>query len=249
MGNYAKTLSRQIQRALRLAEGDLEALFANAADLGMSDEALASRLVTDLETNGPIFGRFFENLMGATEQSILSAQRQGIFIGEALADGQEAVAARLGDLSDDDWTELVGGNNPDAMEAFERGVLDDQEYTWVAALVKTCRFCLPLHGKTMKKSEWAESGWDPETIHLINGFNSPCYCRFVLSDTAKDDESAGPEVLRRDVIETKSGLRGNKRTARAVAQKNAEKADEAAEKANQTLSGRRTMRELGKINA
>lgn len=245
MGNYAKNFERKVLRALKNADGDLDLLFSQAEDLGTTPDALERMLLNDLANNGPIFGKFLSNLMGAAESGLTSAQRAGITAGQITPQQRADI---LGDMSDDDYERLVFGGDPDDLEAIESSMASREELVWVAELVNTCHLCLPLHGTALTLEEWRETGYDPETIHVNAGFNSDCKCRLVPRRLTEGREDL-MAPLKRNQLEGKGGIKGNKNTARAVAGEDLEKAVKAMEKARDSEKGRRTLRMLGQSKA
>lgn len=245
MPRYDKTLSRRLLRAMKLADGDLEELFLRAEDNGLTDEAIERALIADLENDGPIFGRLKSNLMGAAEASVMAAQAQGTFVGEAIESGQLAASEYLQEMSDADFQAMMSGNDPDGMGRFEDATAYSLEYTWVSTLVNTCPFCLALHGKTVTRQEWRQAGLDPETIHAENSINAKCFCHLALATEANKDDLATTAPLKRTSLESGTGLKGNRRTLRAVTNEDPLKALEAVRKAQETEQGRRTLRMLG----
>jgi hypothetical protein len=171
----------------------------------------------------------------------ISAHQQGATAGELVEAGYVDAA----EMSDDEIERMLSGEDPEAMEALELSVGDRALYTWVATLVNTCHHCLALHGKRQTKDQWREQGLDPETIHAANSINAPCYCRFVLSESVRDDDLSTVEPLRRLQIEGRRGVAGNRKTQRAVTQPSIERATKAAAKAAESKSGRQALRAMG----
>jgi hypothetical protein len=234
VADYAKLYDRLMSRALDQAAADLKAFFDDAASLGMSVEGAQARLAEDLETDGPIFGKFFRSLGGASEQSVLAAQRQGVVAGEIMA------TPELDKLMDFAKIDLVA-----AVERGDAGQLAkaadavaDAAFVWVCALVNTCPRCLPLHNRRMSMTEWRALGLLPEIMH--RGWNSVCQCRLVL---------VGPGVGEVQPLTRlrAGGAKGSKRTVRAIASADIEKAMAARDKALETPEGRRVLGLLGKV--
>jgi hypothetical protein len=241
MTRYDKTLSRRIARAIELFNGDLKELFARADDLGLPPEAIEAQLIADLENDGKLFGKLRSNLMGATEQAVITAHQQGITTGEAVESG----TYDIDNMTDAEIERLFSGEDPEAMQALEDSVSDRAIYTWVATLVNTCPYCVALHGSAKTKDEWRKLGLDPETVHDAKGVNAPCYCRLVLSEIADKDPLMTVEPLRREIVGAKNGSKGNRKTQRSVTQRDPEKALAAVDKAVTTKGGRATLKVLG----
>jgi len=240
MPRYDKTLSRRVARALELADGDLREAFDRAEDLGITRDAFERLLLEDLMDDGPIFGKLKSNLMGAAEQSILAAQEQGLIVGEAI----QSAAFDFEEMTEEQIDRMLAGEDPAAMMDVESR-MDDVDYTWVAMLVNSCPYCVALHGTTMSKAEWKDSGHHPETIHNLRGINAPCWCQFVLAEAAKKDDLSTAEPLRRVSVESRKGTKGNRRTIRKVAQRDPDKALAAVEEALKTDAGRASLRAMG----
>ncbi len=241
MPRYDRTLARRVARALELVDGDLREAFAKATDLKMTPEALERFILTDMENDGPIFGRLTRNLMGGLEQGVMAAHGQGVVVGEAVGAG----FIDLHGMTDEQIERVFAGNDPETMAAMEDAVADRAFYTWVAVLVNSCPYCVALHGTEMTKDEWRASGHDPETIHAENSINAKCYCRFVLADVARKDPLSTAAPLRRESLATAQGIKGNRRTQRSIAQRDPEKSLIAAKKATETKSGRQMLKAMG----
>jgi hypothetical protein len=192
-------------------------------------------LIEDLETGGPIFGKFVRSLGDAAISSVLSAEQQG----EDLE-----VMRFLDRVSGEDYDDLLEA-------AYAEDLFDvsdvDIPLMWVAELVNTCEQCLPLHGKIATEAEWLEMGFHPDTIH--KGWRSSCHCTLLpveMLDAAQKKELAAPLARIRQTDETGKISR---RTVRSVAQQSLEKSIAAMEKAQNSEVGRRTLRQMGKANA
>lgn len=55
--------------------------------------------------------------------------------------------------------------------------------TWIAMLVNTCPSCLPLHGQSMRLTEWRSSGGVPNQRDTLCTIHGKCHCILVPSDT------------------------------------------------------------------
>jgi hypothetical protein len=235
-------------RALKLASIDLETFVASSLENKMSEAALQKNLINDLETEGPIFGKFLRNLTGAAPAATQSAHRAGIRAGEiadAADSDPEGEIARLVKLNNTDIGEIIDSGDPDALDELMKMAAPVIDLMWVAELVNTCELCLPLHGVVRTAEEWAEKGLDPETIHPAE-WNRDCQCRLI--DVTKRDRKADMEPLVRIPQKTAGGKSVSRRTVRSIAQKDLDKSLVALEKAKQTVAGRRAIREMGKAN-
>lgn len=241
---YDKVFTNRVERALLAARGDLEAFFRDAIDLGMDPSMVEQVLLDDLASDGPIFGKFLNNITGAATSSTAEAIRQGDFIGQ-LHGSRKLAGTDVSVLSDSDIRKLALSGDAELAEQYKDAVSEHVEFMWVSDFaVNTCDRCLPLHGSVDTMRGWESRGLHPSTIH--SGWNSRCHCQLVRSDKATDELSA---PLARSKLESKTGLKGNRRTARSVTQQDIDKARAAVEKAKESLTGRRTLRLLGQANA
>lgn len=244
MARYDKIYEVLAERAVASGMVDIEAFIKRALTGGMSNESIATSLLNDFESGGPLFGRYMRSLTGASGASVRAAVRQGETIGmlahesRVLKELPPEAAAQLELYSIED---VIKGADPEQLEALEE-LTDNVSMTWVCALKNTCHKCLPLHGQTRTRREWALKGLDPETIH--EDWVSECKCRMVAAaqTTGRQDLT---EPLRRVAV----GDKGAKRTARAVTQAHFEKAQDAVEEAMKTPQGRALLREMGSVNA
>jgi hypothetical protein len=234
VSSYAKIWSTLAKRAVRQGGVNAEAFMELAAASGMSAEEVERRLIEDLSSDGPIFGQFFRQLGTAATGAVLAAESQGSLV--AMVDADEELQRLLDIESLDD---VIDAADPEALEQIEQAIASRAELTWVATLTNTCYRCLPLHGQTRTLEEWRELGFSPETIH--EGWASACNCQLVPTDDAGPREDLIAPLVRLKV----EGEKGVKRTARAVAQVDMEKAIQAARKASESEQGRRTLRLLG----
>lgn len=246
MPRYDRIYSILAKRAVQQGGIDVEAFVEQAINAGLSPERVQELLLRDLEENGPIFGRFFRTLTGAAEAAVMAASRQGEVVGEAAASEQlerlRAINARAGSA--------IENADPGELAAIEDEIAEDVLVVWVAELKNTCHLCLPLHGKEFTMGELQEAGLHPDSIHANEGWTTPCHCHLApkrivdaLSDT--DKESVRSPLVRQSV-DSKTGLKGSRRTSRSVLQKDLDRAIEARDKAVQSLEGRRTLRALGR---
>ena len=228
---YDELFERAINRALATVEVDLAAFFEEALALGTSPEALERRLLDDLHNEGPIFGKFLSNAVGAAESAAMAAKRVGTFVGQLGDDSEEAALA-------------IASGDPEALQAIEDQNSDVPE-VWICELVNTCHRCLPLHGVVLSRGDWNSKGLAPETIH--SGWNSICHCERVREDLAASRKSLLAPLIRVP-LKTAKGLRGSRKTVMSVAQKDLEKSIKAIAEARQSIVGRRTLRLLGMSN-
>lgn len=256
MANYRRTFATLAERAVAQGGVDARAFMTRMVETGVSQERLMQLLAEDLESNGPIFGKFLRSITGAAQATITTAANQGQRIGELVAQGfrgdDTEALDRLNALAEGDGESVLeralDSADPDLAEEIETATADLLEYTWVCTLIKTCHRCLPLHGKTRTLAEWQELGLTPETIH--DGWDSSCQCQLVpQKELGTDAREAlrSPLVRIREKLETPSGLPGYKKTSRAVSQKDLDRALSARNEALETPEGRRTLRILGSV--
>lgn len=235
---YDKVWATLSKRAVKQAGIDAETFMEMAANANLPVAEVQRRLLADLENNGPIFGKFVRSLSGAASSSVLTAERQGGIA--ATVDGSEELR-RLLDL---ETTGLAMDDaDPDALDTIEQAT-KDQEYTWVATLVNTCDRCLPLHGKSMTMLEWESAGDLPETIH--DGWDSDCQCDLI--PTGEVDDNLSAPIVRARVRGADGKITG-KRTQRAIASSDIDRAKAAVAKAIETKNGRLVLRQLGQVNS
>jgi hypothetical protein len=227
-----------VGRAIKQGGLDVETFVRHAIDSGMSEQAIQDRLLSDLETGGPIFGKFFRHLGAAAEQTSTSAHRTGGFLGDIATDPQLSEMLDLADM--DDVIEIA---DPEVMDSIQQGIADRDERMWVAELRNTCHLCLPLHGTIMTMAEWQESGLHPDTIHPAE-WGSKCHCHLVPVRQVGDRTDVMAPLVR-NRMRSATGLKGRSRTYRGVTQADHDRAMRERDKAMVTLEGRRTLRLLG----
>ena len=232
MPRYDRIYQALAERAVEQGGVDLRALFRQAEAAGMSADRFQERLLQDLEEGGPIFGKFFRSLGGAARGATAAAMRQGEFAGDV--ERFTGLASTVGSIIDTADPELLG--------QLEDELGDRVPFTWVAELVNTCHRCLPLHGTTRTLAQWQELGLHPETIHA--DWNSECKCRLIRSDQAASQKDL-VAPLKRNKVKSPTGLKGSRRTSRAVSQVDLDKSIAARDEAMKSLEGRRTLRLLG----
>ena len=246
MPRYDKVFLNLAARAAKQGALDATAFASAATDAGMSAASLQARLLNDLNTGGPIFGKFVRSLTGAAETATMEAFRQGQRGGEVEASKRLQRLLRLSKAEGSLLTQALDKADPSALADVEKSTSTVVQYMWVAELVNTCHRCLPLHGSVMTGDEWTASGLHPSTIH--DGWTSPCHCNLVPQERVGDKrEERRREVapLTRTKLKTATGLKGERKTARAVGQANVDRSRKARDTALETLEGRRTMRLLG----
>lgn len=245
MTNYAKIYATMAGRAVRQGAIDAETFIRSAALRGMSPAEVQRRLIVDLESNGPVFGKFLRSIAGAGAAAVLTAERQG-----QMAGSIEAKQARLLSLADTEGSvigldEAIDAGDPEALEQAE-AELDDEPHTWIATLVNTCHLCIPLHGQMMTLGEWNEIGYNPDSIHANEGWDSECHCSLIPARES-GRRSALLAPLRRVPTKDENGRKISRRTARAVTQQDLDKSLAARNAAMETPEGRRTLMALGSV--
>lgn len=249
MAGYAETYELLASRAIRQTQINLETLVRQMAARGMPIELIEQELLRDLRENGPIFGSFFRSLTGAAQSAVSTAFRQGSVAGDVFGQRELRLAIERGELGEAfDIAEVINSADPEALNAVEIAAADI-DYTWIAASGNVCHLCLPLHGKTLLKSEWEAAGLVPGERHP-GDWRSSCQCYWVpAGEAVLRDDLVAP--LRRQKIESteQTTVRSYKKTARAVTQGDIEKSLAAMNKAMESPEGRRILRELGKSPA
>ena len=229
------------QRAVEQGGLDIETFVRRGVEAGMSEAAIQDRLVADLEDGGPIFGKFFRALSTGAERTVVAGHQQGALVGDI--DNDPDLKELLGLAGSDKIP--IDGLTPEAADEIERNIEDSYEAMWVAELVNTCHLCLPLHGTVKTLKEWRENGLHPNTIHEMLGPSAAaCHCHLVRESDAEDRTDVMAPLVRQK-LETTTGLKGGRSTARKVTQVDVLKSWDEAQKAVQTKQGRRTMRLLG----
>lgn len=250
MARYDASFATLARRAVAHGAIDVQALVDRLVSAGATDAAIGAALADDLFADGQVFGKFARSLQGAASASVMTASRQG----EMMASGRRqleklrrmksidgSVLRELGLTLD----EAVDDASPEAAEEVEDALLHDVLFTWVCTLVNTCNRCLPLHGKTRPMREWREDALLPELIH--EGWDSSCYCRLVDDGFGTRKELLAP--LKRIKSEGKAASKWNRRTVRAIEQKDVDAALKERDKALASDEGRRALSRLGRANA
>jgi len=235
VANYGAIYAAAARRAVREGVTDAEAFIERAAATGMPLDVIERKMLEDLTTGGPIFGKFVRSLEGAAGSAALAAVSQGE--AAALAYAEELIS--LAEMDD-----ILESADAEELDALGKQLDPAESLIWVATLKNTCHRCLPLHGKIASRQWWEEQGLSPESIH--DGWASPCYCNLIPVGELDAMEETAPLV--RERVESATGLRGSKRTQRAVAQRDIERARAAVEKAMDSEEGRRTLRLMGQVN-
>jgi hypothetical protein len=263
MARYDRIFATLARRALAHASADAQAFVEKMLEAGASHASIGDALADDLLNDGQVFGKFERSLRGAAATAVQTASRQGEMMvagrrqlerlrrmnavegtertiaGEKVLD--RSVLRELGLTLD----EAVDDASPGAAEEVEDALLHDVLFTWVCTLVNTCNRCLPLHGKTRPMREWREDALLPELIH--EGWDSSCYCRLVDDGFGTRKELLAP--LKRIKSEGKAASKWNRRTVRAIEQKDVDAALKERDKALASDEGRRALSRLGRANA
>lgn len=254
MPRYDRIYEILARRAVRTGAIDIESFLDQAVNSGMSLDSARDALLNDLETGGPIFGKFLRSLTGAAEKSVAAAGRQGQRVSEVVADRQLRRLLRINEQEGSLLDVALDEAEPEALEEVERALGPAVLYMWVAELINTCHLCLPLHGKILTLDQWQAKGLHPDTIH--SDWLSQCKCKLVpqTSDVLKRQSENLSPLKRVKISElvtdetTKEERKKSKRTQRAVSSADLQKAMAARDAAAESLDGRRTLRRLGQIN-
>ncbi len=260
MTRYDRVYATLAERAVSRGVIDVQALLAELVEAGVTRERIAELVAEDLDNDGPIFGQFARSLQGASVQSVLTATRQGEFVGSVaglleaspaeLDAEQKALARAMREANvSGSVIEALDGADPEASDRVEKSLEPLLEFTWIAELVNTCHLCLPLHGKTQTMAAWREQGLHPDTIHkAFDGPNrkaAPCHCRMILARKTKLRQEAISPLKR---VARQEGTKYARKTTRAVTQADVDASRIAADRATQTEQGRRVLRLLGQAS-
>lgn len=235
--NYSHLYAIRAQEAVDTGSVRFEALVDQLLADGVPAERINEMLTEDLETGGPIFGKFFRDLGMAGDMTISTAEQQGSSAAEA-ASLDDDIRAFIEESERDGRSaaELLREGDPEALEQVEI-LADDQELTWIATMRNTCSQCLPLHGKSLPRREWRERGLRPRGMH------PNCECDFVPTELAADrSDLLAP--LKRAIVPGQ--VKGGRRTQRAVTQADVDAALAARDAAEKTPEGRKILRLLGR---
>jgi hypothetical protein len=242
---YSKLYATKAQKAIDTGLVDLKAFIEEMRQAGTSDKNIEEMLLDDLENDGPLFGKFFRSLGVAGEGAISNAEAQAASIAEAMTGAEELKAlVEEANISSEEMLDRIVEATPEELEEMEINT-EDLVYTWICTLQKTCDVCLPLHGQALTKAEWRERGLIPREVHSSLGWASPCQCNWVLTQLAESRADLIDPLVRIKITDPETGT---KKTIRGVTQHDVDKARIAAEKAKESLVGRRTLRLLGQVN-
>ena len=245
MARYDRVYANLAERAVLQGGIDAEAFIRQALDAGISPARLVELIQDDMLEDGPVFGKFLRSIVGAVEASAMAAQGQGVTVGTIDGDdelrrlvGLANTEDVLGDGSGSIIDSALSGADPELAQQLEDAVADHLIEVSIAELKNTCHICLPLHGQKRTRAEWRDAGLLPEMRH--EGWSSSCHCRLVPM-TQADGRADLMAPLRR----VGAGLKGSKRTVRAVTQQDMDRAIAARDAAMDTEEGRRVLRRLG----
>ena len=154
MVDYSLAFVIRAQRAIAHGIADAGTFAELAAAEGVSIERIAELLQDDLNTEGPIFGKFMRSLRGAATASVRAAEQAGDIVGHS----------GIEDMDLDEVLAWIDEADPDDLAGVEESI-DDQDVMWVAMLVDTCHICLPIHGTVMTRAEFKKEGMVPGAIH------------------------------------------------------------------------------------
>jgi hypothetical protein len=249
MPHYGRTYDRLARQAVSRTTTRLETFVESLRDAGLPDDQILDRIISDLTTDGPIFGGFFGELGSAGESSIIAAQGQGQSVGHVSSQANlKELLTKVGITDVDQFVSAATSSaDPDTAFDIEQVTKSNRFLVWVAVLQNTCHACLPLHGVRKSAEEWDLLGLNPSTIHADNdiinrstGGANPCYC-LLVEDT---DQTTVLKPLQR--VRKEDGI--SKGTVRSVGSKNIGVAQKARDKALESKIGRRTLRLLGQVN-
>jgi len=257
---YDRLYAIRAQRAVDTGLVDLEAFIDELRSMGMNDERIDQMILDDLLEGGPIFGKFFRSLGMAASDTTTVAHRTASSVGMSVGLAEQGAmkvlpgesvpigaAQRMGKadrltgplkIGDTDIVELAKQGDPDALEYLE-DITDYEALTWVCALKKTCARCLPLHGKTMTRKDWRQSGYGPGAMH------PRCMCVFEPSAVSQSRQQHIAPLVRQG---SPGAPKGSKRTIRSLTQQDVDKAVAAADAARATPQGRQILDRLGRVN-
>lgn len=249
MPAYDEIYATLAGRAVAQGVVDVESFVQQMAASGVSGERITEMLLEDLESGGQIFGKFKRSLTGAASSASMSAVRQGEAVGylDGTRAGRELarVARVQGSVVD-----AIDNADPQLAAALEDEVIGEIRHTWIAELINTCHRCLPLHGSTLAMREWKERGLHPDTIH--SGWDSACHCRLVPQSHAEGRTELLAPLKR---VKTPDGVRGFRKTQRAVSQRDVNASLAARDRAlafddegRRNPDAERTLRLLGQVN-
>jgi len=236
MPRYDRTWALLAERATSQGVIDVETFVRLLAESGVSEDVMLEMLERDLETNGPVFGKFMRSIGFASGSTAMTAVRQGEMVGAMNADAELQRLTRLAGM-EGSVLQALETADPEIAEQLEIDVMDEVAHTWICTLRNTCNRCLPLHGKNMTLGEWKERGLVPELMH--QGWDSDCHCRLMPTVIAEGRTELVAPLKRVKVP-------GSKRTQRAIAQKDIDAALAARDAALKSDEGLRVLAMLGR---
>ena len=231
---YDREYAALAKRAVAQGGVDVQAFIDLAVNNGVSRERIHAMIIEDIETGGPIFGKFLRQLTGAAESTVTAAKYQGESAARAYSEG----LIELADM--EDVTEMA---DPEALQQIEDDTADLIAVTWMATSTNVCHLCLPLHGVTKTIEEWKELNLVPGKVHSVENWTTPCKCQWVKPDQFDRRRDMAP--LRRVKDRSPTGLKGDKKTIRGVTSQDLVDSLAARDKAMQSDRGRRQLRLLG----
>jgi len=240
MPSYIRVFDILARRAVAQGGVDVESFIEQALLSGMTEDALTESLLHDLDNDGPLFGKFFRSLTGASGGATMAAIRQGETMGAIAADKSVLDTLRFRGVDGSVIDHAIANADPEMSATIEASVADFFEETWIAELRNTCNRCLPLHGVTRTREEWVSDGLSPETIHA--GWDSACHCRLVPVKLAEGRKDLMAPLVRQKVPKGKGASK------RGVLAADVDRALKARETAIDSMEGRRMMRILGQAN-
>lgn len=240
---YDAIYDAMAERAVDSAAVDIKAFMKKMMASGVSVDRVEQLMLEDLETGGPLFGKFFRSLGSAATSSVKAAYSQGVSASTLIEIDKEIADA----VAEFDLEDRLEEGDPEAFEQIEEmgGKIPHQ---WIAELRHTCYKCLPLHGKVTTLDDWRDKGLHPDTIH--DGWNEPCHCQLLPLDWMRDEDKGiygsvrkevGPLVRNKDI----EGVRGGKKTVRGITDADIARAQEAVAKAMQSDEGQKILAILG----
>jgi len=244
MSRYDQIYQELAKRAADQAQIDLRTALTMAGNRRASIDAIERLLIQDLETDGPIFGKFIRSLSGAASSAVTAAANQGATIASLKMDRE---VQRLLSLKDTQIQDAIDAADPETLDEMEKMAEDRMPMVWVATLVNTCHRCLPLHGKEATKAEWAARNLDPETIH--DGWSSNCKCLLVYWTPGMTGKNLTITPLVRKRVTDEDGRRIGKKTKRSILQEDIDKAQRKVEEALRTEAGRKILKAMGSAYA
>lgn len=240
MSRYDAVYANLAERAVFQGGIDAEAFIRQLLDANVPPNRVIEMIEDDLLNDGPLFGKFMRSLVGAAEASAMAAQDQGLTVATIAGDAELERLTKLAGM-DDVIEQALSGADPELSQQLEDAVADHLIEVSIAELKNTCHICLPLHGQRRTRAEWRDAGLLPSMRH--EGWSSTCHCRLVPQ--ALVDGLADRAELMAPLRRVGAGLKGSKRTVRAVTQQDMDRAISARNAALDSEEGRRVLRLLG----